>query len=61
MPNRKVETRSQDDPGESLKTSFSISRALWRRAKVRALDEGIELQELITKAMELYLDKKVKK
>jgi len=61
MPNKRAETRGQDDAGESLKTSFSISRALWRRAKVRALDEGIELQELISKAIEMYLERKPKR
>jgi hypothetical protein len=34
---------------------------LWRRAKVRALDEGIELQELISRAIELYLERKPKR
>jgi hypothetical protein len=54
-------SRGRGDQGESLKTSFSISKQLWRRAKVRALDEGIELQELISRAIELYLERKPKR
>jgi hypothetical protein len=61
MPVGSEGTKGRGGQGESLKTSFSISRQLWRRAKVRALDEGIELQELISRALELYLERKAKR
>jgi hypothetical protein len=43
---------------ETLKTSFKVSRKLWRDAHVRALDEGLEFQELVVKALEAYLKAK---
>jgi len=61
MPTRSEKPSGHGDRVESLKTSFSISKQLWRRAKVRALDESIELQELISKAIELYLERKPKR
>ena len=60
MPIGSEKPKGRGDQGESLKTSFSISKQLWRRAKVRAMDEEIELQELISKAIELYLERKKK-
>jgi len=60
MPVGSEGQKGRGDQGESLKTSFAISKQLWRRAKVRALDEDIELQELISKAIEQYLEKKKK-
>ena len=49
MPTTNEKPSGRDEPGESLKTSFSISKQLWRRAKIRAMDEEIELQELIAR------------
>lgn len=38
-----------------VKTSVKLARDLWKRAHVRAMDEGLDLQDLIAKALEAYL------
>jgi fructose-bisphosphate aldolase class 1 len=38
-----------------VKTSIKLDRGLWKRAHVRAMDEGVDLQDLIAKALEAYL------
>jgi hypothetical protein len=40
---------------DRVKTSIALPRKLWREAHIRALDEGLELQELIAKALAAYL------
>lgn len=40
--------------------SLVISKELWKRAKIRAVEEGLELQELISRALEQYLAAKKK-
>jgi hypothetical protein len=44
-----------------MKTSLSLPENLWRAAKIRALDERAELQEVIARALELYLKTKPRK
>ena len=41
--------------GDAVKTSIRLDRDLWKRAHVRAMDEGVDLQDLIAKAVEAYL------
>jgi len=41
--------------GESVKTSIRLDRELWKRAHVRAMNEGLDLQDLIAKALAAYL------
>ncbi len=41
--------------GERIKTSITLDRDLWKRAHIRALDEGMDLQDLVAKALEAYL------
>jgi hypothetical protein len=41
--------------GETIKTSITLDRDLWKRAHVRAMDEGIDLQDIVAKALALYL------
>ena len=43
---------------ETVKTSIKLLRKLWRDAHHRALDEGLQLQEIIAKALEAYLKRK---
>ena len=38
-----------------VKTTVKLSRDLWRRVQHRAIDEGCDLQDLIAKALEMYL------
>jgi hypothetical protein len=41
-----------------LKVSFWLPRVLWRRAKLRALQEARPLRLLILDALTAYLDRK---
>ena len=45
---------SAREPGESVKTSVKLPKALWREASIRALDEGKDLQDVIAAALDLY-------
>ena len=38
-----------------VKTSIALPRELWKRAHMRALDEGRDLQDVITSALDAYL------
>ncbi len=40
---------------EVVKTSVALPRELWKRAHVRAMDEGRDLQDVIASALEQYL------
>jgi hypothetical protein len=41
-----------------VKTTVDLPRALWREAKVRAMDEGTDLRQIIIAALGAYLAKK---
>ena len=43
-----------------MKTSLSLPEELWRAAKIRALDEGKNLQEVLADALREYLKTKRK-
>ena len=45
-------------PGDFVKTSLKLPRDLWKRAHIRALDEGSDLQTIIAEALKLYLKKR---
>ena len=38
-----------------VKTSLKLRRELWKRAHVRAMDEGVDLQTIVGRALEAYL------
>jgi hypothetical protein len=40
---------------EVVKTSLKLDRALWKRAHMRAMDDGIDLQTVVARALEAYL------
>ncbi len=40
---------------EFQKISCKIPRALWRQGKIRAMDENIDFQDIVVKALEAYL------
>lgn len=42
---------------ETVKTTLAIPPALWREAKVRALDEGRDLRDVLLDALRAYLAK----
>lgn len=39
------------------KTSLRLPEDLWKRAKIRAIEEGIEAQELVARAIAAYLER----
>jgi hypothetical protein len=41
--------------GEKRKTTVELPTALWRAAKIRAMDEGGDLRSVIIAALEAYL------
>jgi hypothetical protein len=38
-----------------LKTSMALPAELWTAARIRALQEGIDAQDLVARALEAYL------
>ena len=40
---------------EWIKTSLKIPKSLWRDAHIRAMDEGIEFQQIVAAALAAYL------
>jgi hypothetical protein len=38
-----------------MKTSLSLPEALWREAKIRAVNEGRNLQDVVADALRIYL------
>lgn len=42
-------------PDDAVKTSIKLDRDLWKRAHIRAMEEGLDLQDLIANALEAYL------
>ena len=38
-----------------VKTSIKLPRALWRAAHIRAMDDGVDLQDVIAEALAVYL------
>jgi hypothetical protein len=42
---------------ETVKTTVDLPRALWREAKVRAMDAHTDLRSVIIAALEAYLKK----
>jgi hypothetical protein len=51
---------SKTDAAETHKTSIKLPKALWREASIRALDEGLDLQDVIAAALATYLATKRK-
>lgn len=47
-----TKTVAADKP---VKTSIKLGRELWKRAHIRAMDEGMDLQDLVAKALAAYL------
>jgi hypothetical protein len=48
-------------PAETKKTSIKLPTALWKAAHIRALDEGRDMQDVITSAVEMYLKTALKR
>lgn len=43
--------------GDVVKTTVDLPAALWRRAKIAAMDERSDLRAVIIRALEAYLKK----
>jgi hypothetical protein len=50
--------KSKED--ELVKCSFNLPRPVWREAKIRAMDEGRQFQEIIAAAVREYCSKPLK-
>lgn len=48
----------QQQPAETTKTTIRFPKALVVAAKHRAIDENIDLQDLVVKAVQQYLERK---
>ena len=57
MGKKRRKHKAMAEAEETVKTSIKLPRRLWREAHIRALDEGTELQVIITRALEAYLKK----
>jgi hypothetical protein len=44
-----------------VKTTIRLPKPLWRDARVRALDEDIDLQDLVAAALAAYLKTPIKR
>jgi hypothetical protein len=53
MPKRKEKPMATS----FVKTSLKLPEDLWRRAHIRALEERGDLQDVIARALEVYLRK----
>lgn len=40
---------------DTMKTSIKLDFDLWKRARIRAMDDGIDLQDVVAHALEAYL------
>ncbi len=40
---------------ERMKTTMILPKALWRSAKIRAMDDGIDLSGVVIAALKAYL------
>ncbi len=48
-------TTARKETGDTVKTSVALPRELWKAAHVRALDEDLDLQDVIAAALAAYL------
>ena len=53
----KGKTKGASAETSVVKTSVKFNRDLWKRAHVQAMDEGVDLQDLVAKAVEAYLSR----
>jgi predicted DNA binding CopG/RHH family protein len=49
-------TKAKEKPMvKRVKTSLALPAELWTAARIRALQEGMDAQDLVTRALEAYL------
>lgn len=44
-----------NEPREPIKTSIELPGDLWREAKIRAMDDRVDLRTVMIRALEAYL------
>ena len=44
----------------TVKTTVAIEEGLWKRARIRAIEEHADLQDLVSRALTLYLRTPIK-
>jgi len=49
----------ETDHGVVVKTTIRVPKRLWREARIRAFDEGIDAQDLVARALQYYLDEEI--
>lgn len=49
--------KDTNESEDLVKTTLRLPRKLWREARIRALDEGTDFQDLVTRALKSYLKK----
>ena len=42
---------------KKVKTSLSLPEGLWRTTRIRAIEQGVDAQDLVAAALEAYLRK----
>lgn len=47
--------------GQTIKTSLNLTKDLWREIKIRAARQGLTLTEVVTEALNKYLELEEKK
>ncbi len=52
--------KKPDEP-EFQKISCKIPRALWREGKIHAMDENVDFQDIVVRALEAYLQVSAKR
>ena len=52
MPTKRPKEKRMD---KKLKTSLALPADLWTAARIRALQEGIDAQDLVARALDAYL------
>jgi hypothetical protein len=53
--------KKQDQAEEPVKTTIRMPRRIWLAARTRALEEGIDFQDLVASAIDTYLKAPSKK
>lgn len=44
-----------------VKTTLRLPEALWRAARIRAIDERVDFQDIVARGLELYLKTHLKR
>jgi hypothetical protein len=47
--------KARGDAREAIKTSIELPGDLWREAKIRAMDDRVDLRTVMIRALEAYL------